>query len=107
MHYISPLGEYPRYYGDIMAEHPEWELGQELPSVWIEVEETPMPELTDPDNLTITLEQPVEVDGKLVQTWGTRELTAEEKEALAAPRTAKEKLEALGLTSAEIKALFG
>lgn len=37
MYLINPNNEYPRHIGDLQAEHPNWQPGQDLPDGWIEV----------------------------------------------------------------------
>ena len=103
MLFIDPQGEYPRHYGDIMLDAPNWQLGDPLPAGWVEVAESPRPEPVDG---TVTLEAPpVKVAGVMTQRWQTRPLTAEELERRDAPANAKARLESLGFTPAEIAAL--
>jgi len=103
MQYISPKNEYPRYYGDIQIEHPGWGLGDELPEGWVLVENATRPDFTEDE---IAYEDfPIEVDGVMQQNWKVRPLTAEEIAFRDAPKTAKAKLIALGLTEVEIQAL--
>ena len=102
--YISPRNEFPRFYGDIQAEHQDWKLGDVLPKGWAEAVEVPAPETNGEDVFTIQ-EMPVEVDGVLTQQWSTRQLTDDELQIKYAPVTAKAKLIDLGLTAYEIQAL--
>jgi hypothetical protein len=103
MIYISPNNEYPRHIGDIQLEHPTYELGQELPEGWVQVEEASRPEV---EQGQVAYEgSPVEIDGVMTQNWQVRNLTEEELERINAPQRAKEKLLALGLTEAEVVAL--
>lgn len=101
--YISPKGEYPRYYGDIQLEHPNWKLGDELPKGWVQVAEVEQPETKE--NEIAYVANPEIVDGVMTQQWKIREMTAEEIERRDAPKRAKEKLMALGLSEVEIEAL--
>lgn len=103
MLFISPNNEYPRHYGDIQIEHPSWELGDELPEGWHEVERVAPPEVTL-DQIAIE-EYPILVNGAYQQKWQVRNLTADEIERRDAPKTARAKLLALGLTEAEIRAI--
>lgn len=100
---INPNNEYPRHYGDIQLEHPQWKLGDELPEGWVQVQEVQRPE---PQADKVIYEGfPVEIDGVMTQNWQIRDMTAEEIERRDAPKRAKEKLIALGLTEAEVEAL--
>lgn len=103
MIYISPNNEYPRHYGDIQLENPEWQLGDNLPDGWMEVAQVNPPE--QQTNKVIYEEFPIEIDGVMTQNWQVRDMTAEEIEIANAPETAKAKLLALGLTEVEIQAL--
>jgi hypothetical protein len=73
--------EYPRHEGDIRSEHPEITVDQTgptfpCPDTYALVEETPMPEITDTQNLTELA--PVCVNGIWRRVWGVTELTPEE-----------------------------
>lgn len=103
MIYISPNNEYPRHYGDIMIAVPGWKLGDDLPEGWVQVAEAPVPEY-GPDEVPVE-GFPVEVNGVMTQSWSVREMTEEEIEWRDAPKNAKAKLEALGFTESEIRAL--
>jgi len=103
MIYISPNNEYPRHYGDIQAENPNWELGNDLPEGWVQVAEAERPE---PQADKVIFEDfPVDVDGVMTQNWQVRDMTPEEIERRDAPITARQKLIDLGLTEVEIEAL--
>lgn len=102
--YISPENDYPRFQGDIKIANPEWEPGQPLPQGWNEVEDVPMPEVPL-DNL-LEEEFPKNIKGKWVRSYKIRPMTEEEKERRDAPKTAKAKLAALGLTEVEIQVLL-
>lgn len=92
--YISPSGEYPLFYGDVQLRHPDWEPGLALPEGWREVKASPLPA---PSLNTIVYElEPLEIDGVLTQQWATREMTAEEIEALELDLINTEKLDNLG-----------
>lgn len=103
MIFISPLGEYPRHYGDIMLYAPGWQLGDLLPEGWHQVEETTTP--TPGTDQLVVEAAPKKIQGVWTQQWTVRDLTAEELERRNAPATAKAKLIALGLTELEIAAL--
>ncbi len=103
MIYISPNGEYPRHYGDIMLDSPGWQLGDNLPQGWIQVIETPMPEISQDEIVFEAM--PENIDGQMTQSWQVRPMTAEEKERRDAPANARKRLESLGFTDLEIEAL--
>lgn len=103
MYYISPQGEYPRHYGDIQIDNPDWKLGDELPAGWKLVEDTPRP--TTSDNEIVQEIAPVETNGTFKRAWSKRQMTAEELERKNAPETAKQRMLDLGFTEAEIEAL--
>lgn len=101
--YISPDKEYPRFQGDIKLANPKWNVGEDLPDGWVEVLETPMP--TAGIDEVVEEGAPTSKGDKWYRTWNVRPLNEKEKERLEAPKTAKAKLIALGLTEAEIDAL--
>ena len=103
MIYINPQGEYPRHIGDIQLEHPKFKEGDALPEGWVKVAEAQRPTVgTD----QIAYEgEPEEVDGVMTQNWVVRDMTQEEIDRREAPKRAKEKLIALGLTEPEVEAL--
>jgi len=104
MIYISPENEYPRHIGDIQLAHPNFKQGDDLPAGWVQVAEAERPE---PQTDKVIFEDfPVEVDGQMTQNWQVRDMTVEEIERRDAPKRAKEKLIALGLTEVEIEALL-
>jgi hypothetical protein len=103
MPYISPNDEYPRYPGDIQIDNPEWNVGDTLPTGWVFVNETSPPEL-EPGQ-TYEAGDPEEVNGEWFHTWIVRDLTESELTILNAPKTAREKLVALGFSEAEIQAI--
>lgn len=104
MIYISPENEYPRHIGDIQLEHPDFKEGDALPEGWVKVEEAERP--TPSTDQIVYEDFPVEVDGVMTQNWKVRDMTPEEIERRDAPKTAREKLKALGLTDVEIEALI-
>lgn len=103
MQFISPQGEYPRFIGDIQLEHPNFKKTDPLPTGWVFVEtvERPMPAQDE----VVYEDYPIEIDGVMSQNWKSRPMTSEEIEFRDAPKRAKEKLIALGLTEAEVEAL--
>ena len=103
MLYISPNNEYPRHAGDIMLSSPKWKAGDPLPEGWSHVTESERPE-TGVNQIAYE-DFPIEVDGVMTQNWVVRDMTAKEIERRDAPKRAKEKLIALGLTEAEVSAL--
>jgi len=102
--YINDLGEYPRYMGDVQLVMPEWQSGDALPIGWSEVVEVLGPSVDETQ--TYYEVAPIEIDGVWTQQWEVRELTEEELAIRNAPRTAREKLAGIGLTSYELDALF-
>jgi len=102
--YVSPNNEYPRFIGDIQLEHPSFQQGDNLPKGWRAVEPSVLPEVGEYEVWEELF--PVETDGKLVQTFNVRPMTADEKARKDAPTTAKVKLAALGLTEYEIQAII-
>lgn len=103
MIYISPENEYPRYYGDIMQAVPGWELGDDLPEGWVEVQDVPYPVPTE--GYTVEEGFPIEVNGVMTRNFIVREFTEEEKAYNEAPESARARLKALGFTDFEITAL--
>lgn len=104
MIYVSPAGEYPRHYGDIMLEAPGWKLGDDLPLGWSRVQETQPP--APGTNQLVIETAPKEIKGAMTQQWLVRDMTSEEIERRDAPLTARTKLLELGLTNIEIEALI-
>ena len=103
MIYISPENEYPRHIGDIQLAHPNFKQSDDLPEGWVQVAEAERPE---PQTDKVIYEDfPVEVDGVMTQNWIVRDMTQKEIDRRDAPKRAKEKLIALGLTEAEVQAL--
>lgn len=75
--FISPDNQYPRYIGDILIEHPDFD-GVNLPDGWVAVEPTERPHTGEND---IAYEvSPQVVDGVYKQTWAIRPVTEEEIE---------------------------
>ena len=101
--FIDPEGNYPRFVGDLMATTPGWSVGDSIPEGWQVVEETPLPPISE--GQTFNELAPAVVDGVLKQIWEVRDLTEEEIARVNAPKTARAKLIALGLTDAEIDSL--
>ena len=104
MLFISPRDEYPRHYGDIQLEHPDWKLGDALPEGWVQVAYAEKPLLGV--NETYEEQFPIDVDGVKTQNFVVRAMTEEEIERRDAPETARQKLLDLGLTDIEIDALI-
>jgi hypothetical protein len=104
MIFINSSGEYPRHIGDLQLEHSSWQPGDDIPEDWKQVFETEPP--TDIGTEEVFYEaHPVEIDGVWYQNWQVRQITEEELIFRNAPQTAKEKLNALGLNDAEIRAI--
>lgn len=103
MLYLSPNGEFPKYAGDIQVANPSWSIGDALPEGWFEVAQTEPPELAADERVDST--EAVLVNGQYEIKWNVRAATAEEIAAAEAPRTAREKLVALGFSADEIKAI--
>lgn len=104
MIYINAEGEYPRHIGDIQLVVAEWQEGDALPDGWQAVVETERP-VAGTDQVVYD-SGPIDIDGVLSQGWTIRDLTPEEVERRDAPASARAKLIALGLTEAEVSALF-
>jgi len=100
---IDSNGNYPRYYGDIMAEHPEWHLGDALPEGWQLVADVPSPDYAEDE--CFEEGEPAVIDGVLTRTYTVRKLTTEELAARSAPATARQRLVDLGFSDAEISAI--
>lgn len=101
---INPQGEYPRHIGDLQLEYPDWNLGDSLPDGWVEVAYSEFPTEIPTDFIVEEL-APTKTDNGWVQTWNVRPMTTDEIAVRDAPITARQKLEALGLTEVEIRAL--
>lgn len=103
MLYIDPTGNYPRYYGDIMSQNPEWALGDLLPEGWQLVADAPFPEYLD--GQIVEDGTPELVDGILTRTYVIRNMNEVELAAKNAPVTARQRFIDLGFTDAEISAI--
>lgn len=103
MLYINPEGEYPRYYGDIMAANPGWKLGDPLPEGWQEVKDIDPP--TPQEDKVIEDGYPEFIDGVLTRVFVVRDFTPEEIEAKQAILNLKQKINDLGLTQTELEAI--
>jgi hypothetical protein len=75
--FISPSNEYPRYVGDILIEHPDFD-GVNLPTGWQVVEQTERPPVNE--NEIVYEIAPELVDGYHKQSWAIRSVTEEEIE---------------------------
>lgn len=100
---INPSNEYPRFIGDLQIEYPDYNWGDPLPEGWIMVEETLPPTVGEDEVWEETF--PVKTKDSYKQAFRVRAMTSEEIERRDAPKTAKAKLAALGLTQIEIEAL--
>lgn len=105
MLFINPKNEYPRHLGDLLAEHSEWQDGDELPDGWKQVAYA--------ENLPEAGENQVRVEvfpsmqnGVLTQTFIIRDLTEEELANREARLSLKQKLDSLQLTPVE-KTILG
>lgn len=101
--YISPANEYPRFQGDIKLDVPSWNPGDDLPEGWSKVEEAEVP--TPTADQVVEEEFPIQKDGIWYRSYKVRAMTAAEKARRDAPKTAKAKLLALGLTEVEVEAI--
>jgi hypothetical protein len=77
-------GEYPRHIGDIQSLHPDWKLGQELPSPWVEVVATEPPNTTHPQ--TSYEIAPEKINGVWVRKFEVYTFTEEELEEIESLR---------------------
>lgn len=75
--FINPNNEYPRYVGDILIKHPDFD-GVNLPEGWKSVEEVDRP-IVGTDEIVYE-KSPVLIDGIYKQSWGIRPVTEEEIE---------------------------
>ena len=100
---INPKGEYPRHLGDLQLAHKSWQVGDALPAGWVEVKESDRP--IAPDGQVCYEAYPKEINGVMTQTWEVRPMTSDELARYNAPKTAKEKLLAIGLNEFEIDAI--
>jgi hypothetical protein len=100
---IDPNGNYPRHYGDVIAENEGWVFGDALPEGWHVVNETPMPEVDGYE--VIYTGEPELRKGEYYQVWLKRPMTQEEIDILEAPAKARQKLIELGFTELEIAAI--
>jgi hypothetical protein len=73
--FIGPEGQYPRYVGDILIEHPDFD-GINLPDGWNSVEEVERP--TVGENEIVYEASPELIDGVYKQSWSVRPVTEEE-----------------------------
>lgn len=104
--YLNTLtNEYPRHVGDVQLVKSDFQIGGTLPEGWVEVAYATEYPTAGEDEKVVEVE-PTLVDGVLTQTFAIQPLTLEEKEFRDAPKTAKAKLIALGLTENEITALM-
>lgn len=75
--FIGPNNEYPRHIGDVLIEHPDWDgTLNSIPNGWSPVTPTEPPAVHV--NQIYYEVTPTVVDGKYMQTWEVRDLTAEE-----------------------------
>lgn len=51
MLFINPQNEYPRFYGDLQIEHPDWEPGAPIPEGWQLVAYTEPPQVGENETL--------------------------------------------------------
>ena len=103
MIYINPEGEFPRYYGDIMQRHSEWQLGDPLPEGWQEVADTDPPQ--PGENEIVEDGEPQLVDGVLTRTFIVRPFTDQELEARERIANLRDRLEQAGFTQSDIDAI--
>jgi hypothetical protein len=80
MYLIDSYGEYPRFLGDLLIDHPDWKIGDELPTGWQEVAEGVMPIYDEATQICVEL-KPDLVDGILTRNFDVRSLTSEEIKA--------------------------
>lgn len=104
MLFINPENEYPRFIGDLQIEHPDWEVGDTIPDGWTEVAYATEYPTAGQDEKVVEVE-PTVVNGVLTQTYAIQPMNEEEIAWRDAPKNAKAKLIALGLTEAEVTAL--
>lgn len=103
MLFIGPNGEYPKFLGDVQLVNPDYQIGDDLPNGWNEVIEVDPPALNK-DEVYFEL-APELIDGVYTQKFATRPMTDDEIAKRDAPKTAKQKLIALGFSDYEIQSL--
>jgi len=103
--YINPQGEYPRHIGDIQLEFPEYKQGDDLPTDWIQVQESELPEVGV--NQVVYETYPVKTNGVWYQTFEVRDLTAEELEARKVAEIRRKVADGEMITSDEAALLVG
>jgi hypothetical protein len=102
--YVSPENTYPNFIGDILLQNPEWMEGDPLPAGWHKVIEVNPPDISKDEHIEESF--PQIVNAQYTQSFLVRPLTEEEINFRDAPKTAREKLKALGLTELEVEAIF-
>lgn len=100
---INSKNEFPRYAGDLLLEYPDYVIGKELPTGWHLVAESEYPIAKEGEVVEELF--PTLTNAGYVRTYKVRPFTEEELEIANAPKTARTKLIALGLTEIEIDAL--
>ena len=105
MIYISPDNEYPRHPGDIMIDHPEWQIGDPLPEGWTEVAPGTIPDITDTQIWEEV--EPALVDGTMTRQFTVRELTADELAQRELARIRNKVMNGEPLTADEAALLVG
>lgn len=93
----TTTGEYPRFDGDL--ELLGWQVGQPLPSDWVEVTIDPTPSLIEGE--TYEIRPPQLIDGVWRQTWTVRAITEAERHAYAVERVRQKVLQGERLTAEE------
>jgi hypothetical protein len=102
--YNTETQEYPRYQGDL--ELLGWTLGASLPENWVEVTETPVPELSWDE--TLEYGEPTQTsEGDWETNWVVRKLTEEELLERQKTRVRNKVLAFQSLTEEEAALLVG
>jgi hypothetical protein len=101
--YNTQTKEFPIFLGDVQITHPDWDGNVENPPthlVWVEDAAIEWQE-----DKIIEDAEPKQINGVWIRQYTVRDLNAAEKARKDAPKTAKAKLKALGLSDVEIEAL--
>lgn len=104
-YFIDPDGNYPRHYGDIQIEHPDWKMGDQLPNGWQSVAAGVFPEI--PQDHKAIEHSPALVNGVLTRQFEVVPYTADELKQLELMKIRKKVTNGETLTSAEAKLLVG
>ena len=94
---------YPRYIGDLQAEHSGWQEGDALPDGWSQVQEVeqPLPEI----GKKVVEESPKLYRGKYKQVWTQVDLSVEDQGIIAQQEAAMALMNRLNISEADLLAI--